>query len=76
MFSDERLKENIIPMGRENGHRVYQFQYKNEPGTYIGVMAQDVLETDPDAVVLMDSGYYAVDYAAIGVKFREVSTCH
>lgn len=72
LFSDERLKTNIIPVGIENGHNVYQFEYKNEPGKFIGVMAQEVLQSNPEAVVEMDSGFYAVDYNKIGVKFRAV----
>ncbi len=33
-------------------------------------MAQDILESDPDAVEISD-GFYAVNYNKIGVKFRE-----
>jgi hypothetical protein len=29
------------------------------------VMAQEVLETNPDAVELMDNGYYAVNYGEL-----------
>jgi hypothetical protein len=70
-MSDERLKENIIPMGKENGHNVYQFQYKGMDKKYIGVMAQDVIKTNPEAVTKID-GFYAVNYDAIGVQMREV----
>lgn len=72
MFSDESLKENIIPMGKENGHNIYQFTYKSDPTKkYIGVMAQEVQKTNPDAVHTIN-GYLAVDYDKIGVNFREV----
>jgi hypothetical protein len=30
-FSDENLKENIKPMGQENGHNIYEFTYKSDP---------------------------------------------
>lgn len=70
-MSDRALKENIIPMGRENGHKIYQFQYKGRPQKYIGVMAQDVLKTNPEAVTTIN-GFYAVNYDAIGVQMREV----
>lgn len=71
LFSDERLKENIVPMGEENGHKIYRFNYKNNPGqSFIGVIAQEVQETDPDAVYEID-GYLAVNYDRLGIKMRE-----
>lgn len=70
-MSDERLKEDIIPMGQENGHNVYQFRYKGMDKQYIGVLAQEVMKTNPEAVKQMD-GFYAVNYDAIGVQMREV----
>lgn len=71
--SDPALKTDIVPMGIENGFNVYQFRYKDDPDykTYIGVMADEVKEVRPDAVVEID-GYMAVDYSKIGVNFREV----
>lgn len=78
LFSDERLKERVIELGKENGHNIYEFSYTKDSGLadtnkrFIGVMAQEVLKIDPDAVVLMDNGFYAVDYNKIGVSFREV----
>jgi Chaperone of endosialidase len=73
LFSDERLKENIELVGEENGHNVYKFNYINEPGeTFIGVMAQEVKEKQPDAVTEID-GYLAVNYNKIGVDFRKAS---
>jgi hypothetical protein len=71
-FSDENLKENLIPRGEENGHKVYEFNYIGNPQKYIGVIAQEVQKTNPDAVREVD-GYLAVDYAKIGVNFREVA---
>lgn len=70
-FSDERLKNNIEPLGQENGHNIYEFSYNGIPDKrYIGVMAQEVQKTNPEAVKEID-GYLAVDYNKIGVKFRE-----
>ncbi len=71
LFSDRRLKENIEEAGEENGHRVYSFNYTGDDRKYIGVMADEVLETHPEAVAEVD-GYLAVDYDRIGVRFREV----
>jgi hypothetical protein len=70
--SDRKLKENITPAGKENGHNIYEFNYIGKPERYIGVMAQEVQETNPEAVHEVD-GYLAVDYNAIGVKMREVA---
>ena len=38
---------------------------------YIGVMAQEVQKSHPEAVVQMKNGYLVVNYDLIGVKFRE-----
>lgn len=70
LFSDIRLKEDIIPIGEENGHAIYEFKYKGKPERYIGVMAQEVQKTNPEAVIKID-GYLAVNYDTIGVQFRE-----
>lgn len=70
--SDLRLKENIKFIGIENHFPIYQFNYRNRPETYEGVMAQDVLETHPEAVVIQD-GFLAVHYDKIGVEFRRVN---
>lgn len=71
-FSDRNLKENILPAGIENGHNVYEFSYKGDPRRYIGVMAQEVREKMPEAVVKTPIGL-AVDYSKIGVDFRRVA---
>lgn len=73
-WSDIRLKKDIIPAGEENGHKVYTFRYKGDAKNrlYKGVMAQDVMETNPEAVTKMGN-YYAVDYGKLGVKFEEVA---
>ena len=73
-FSDERLKENVKFEGKENGHNVYSFNYKNMPDErFIGVIAQDVKEKNSDAVFVDDdTGFLKVDYDRIGVSFRKV----
>lgn len=73
MFSDAALKENIKRIGKENGFPVYEFSYIwNKNKRYIGVMAQDVEEIMPDAVIDY-KGTKMVDYNKIGVKFREAA---
>jgi hypothetical protein len=71
MFSDERMKENIMPVGQENGHNVYEFNYIGDDKKYTGVMAQEVEKTHPEAVGERD-GFKTVNYDMIGVKMREV----
>lgn len=72
LFSDIRLKQDIKEIGEENGHKMYEFAYHWEPEKrYIGVMAQDVLQTHPEAVAVCD-GFLCVNYDAIGVKMREI----
>jgi endosialidase-like protein len=72
LSSDEQLKENIIPRGTENGWPIYEFNYIGQPQKYIGVMAQEVAKTMPEAVKEID-GYLAVDYNKLGVEFRKVA---
>lgn len=71
IFSDERLKKDIKLIGNENGHNIYKFKYKNDPNNieYIGVMAQEVKNIDPEAVGERD-GFMTVNYDKIGVKFK------
>jgi hypothetical protein len=67
-FSDERLKEDITPMGETfGGTPVYDYRYKWEPeGTHhVGVMAQEVEKTNPEAVKTHPSGYKMVDYSKV-----------
>lgn len=72
LFSDARLKENIKHIGEENGFPIYEFSYINIPEkTYIGVLAQDVEKTMPEAVSESE-GFKKVNYDMIGVKMREV----
>ena len=72
MSSDIDLKENITKIGElEPGIGWYTWDW-NDKGKAIGaesepsegVLAQEVLEVKPDAVVVKD-GYYAVDYAKV-----------
>ncbi len=69
--SDINLKENIEHIGEENGHKIYEFKYKDKEGRFRGVMAQDVLEINPDAVFEIN-GYLAVNYDKIGIEFRRI----
>jgi len=63
LSSDVRLKTDIAPVGKlYDGQNVYAFRYKGDRTPRIGLMAQEVQKTRPDAVVTMPSGMKAVDY--------------
>jgi hypothetical protein len=65
-FSDERLKEDIEPVGTLKGHKLYEYSMKGTGEKQIGVMAQDVKKKRPDAVKKdPESGYLKVDYGAL-----------
>lgn len=63
MASDKRLKENIEPIGETfDGQKVYKYNYKGDPSTRMGLIAQEVERDHPDAVGLA-GGYRTVNYA-------------
>ena len=71
-LSDERLKENIKPIGKsENGHNLYTWDWNdkakelgvNDPA--IGVLAQEVKKYMPKAVITDENGYYKVNYGVL-----------
>jgi len=71
-FSDIRTKENIVKVGiLENGLPVYLYEYKPEfkaeagEGKFLGVMAHEVEEVIPEAVITRPDGYKMVDYAKL-----------
>jgi hypothetical protein len=69
VISDSRLKENITRIGTTaKGLPFYTFSYIGKSEVYAGVMAQDVLNVMPDAVLLDSSGFYKVDYAKLGLR--------
>ncbi|AUX76789.1 peptidase S74 family domain-containing protein [Sinorhizobium fredii] len=66
--SDRRAKKNIEKVGRLKGHNLYEFQYKGEPTSgpkHIGVMAQEVEKTRPEAVLRGADGMRRVDYGQL-----------
>lgn len=71
-YSDERLKTDITKIGSlDNGLNLYSYNYKDgydlPEGRQVGVMAQEVEAIMPEAVVEMDNGFKAVNYAMLGV---------
>ena len=63
MASDVRLKENLELLDNVNDVNIYKFDYINGDKGQIGVIAQEVLPTYPDAVI--DGEYYKVDYSKL-----------
>jgi len=67
--SDVRLKADIKQVGTTvYGLPLYHFRYKSGTERFEGVMAQDVLEVMPDAVVVGEDGYYRVNYGQLGIR--------
>jgi hypothetical protein len=68
--SDKRLKKDIIYVGStHSGIRLYRFRYLWSEIEYVGVMAQELIHTHPDAVMKDAWGYYKVDYAKLDLTF-------
>jgi hypothetical protein len=71
--SDYRLKTDIVQVSvAPNGLPLYEFRYRGSDGVYRGVMAQDVLQHSPAAVIQRPDGYLAVDYAQLGLSMEQV----
>ncbi|MGB4759509.1 MAG: tail fiber domain-containing protein [Candidatus Saccharimonadales bacterium] len=69
--SDKRLKRDIHFLGQaSNGIRLYSFKYLWSNVTYVGVMAQDLLESHPEAVATDDNGFYRVNYEMLGLEMK------
>jgi hypothetical protein len=73
MPSDIRLKENIVFVGIYSGFKFYSFNYINSHITYVGVIAQEILEQVPAAITINKNGYYFVDYQMLGLKMYKLS---
>jgi hypothetical protein len=63
ILSDARLKSNIKRIGRYKHHNVYSYIKFGKPE--IGVMAQEVMLTNPEAIHVHPSGYLMVDYGRL-----------
>lgn len=69
--SDIVLKHDIVPLGRlDNGIGFYRFSYNGNNRAYVGVIAQEVQQVMPKAVVRDRNGYLRVFYEKLGIKFQ------
>jgi hypothetical protein len=67
--SDIRLKRDIVEVDRlDNGVGLYRYRYQWSDQTYVGVMAQEVAQVVPDAVMQGGDGYLRVDYGRLGLR--------
>lgn len=65
-LSDRRAKEDIVLIGKtDSGVNIYRFKYKHSGQTNIGYMAQELLESHPEAVSVGPDGLYRVDYSKV-----------
>ncbi len=73
IMSDERVKEDIEPVGELNdGTELFSFRYKGTPEKVVGVMAQDVEKRQPDAVKTI-GGIKHVHYGKVLAKAMEAA---
>src|SRR5262245_2723213 len=71
IVSDVRLKRDITPIAKlENGLRLYRYRYAWSDTLYVGVLAQEVLEVAPSAVLRGSDGYLRVNYARLGLRMQ------
>jgi uncharacterized protein DUF3300/endosialidase-like protein len=69
--SDIAVKHDIVLLGHlANGLGFYRFSYNGNDRAYVGVIAQEVQQVMPQAVVRDREGYLRVYYDKIGVKFQ------
>ena len=72
-LSDFRLKHHLVRVGTTvYGLPLYDFEYNFETGTFEGVMAQDVLKVNPEAVSVGNDGFYRVNYDLLGIQMKRI----
>jgi hypothetical protein len=70
-LSDRRLKMNIVHCETlQNGLRIVEFSYLGFTNRWRGLIAQDVLQSHPDAVVEDENGHLTVDYKGLNVSLQ------
>lgn len=71
MVSDIRLKTDIELVDRlPNGLGLYSYRYLWSDTLYVGVMAQEVQQMIPDAVMIGADGYFRVNYSRLGTRLK------
>jgi len=75
-ISDRRLKNSIHAIAKlASGLKIYSFKYNWSNETYVGVMAQDLLNNKvwKKSVVTMPNGFYGVNYTSLGLKMTTLN---
>jgi Chaperone of endosialidase len=68
-ISDVRLKRDIAEVGQlPSGIRVYRFKYLWSEQVFVGVLAQEVVQVAPEAVIRGGDGYFRVNYRRLGTR--------
>jgi hypothetical protein len=67
LFSDARLKDNMVWVGKENGFDIYEYDIGGRRER--GVMAYDVGLKTPQALGPVIDGYATVDYGKLGIDY-------
>ncbi|MCA9323611.1 tail fiber domain-containing protein [Candidatus Saccharibacteria bacterium] len=63
------MKKNISYLTTTGaGIKLYSFEYIWSKQKYVGVMAQDLTESHPEALSTDNFGFYKVDYGVLGLK--------
>jgi hypothetical protein len=74
-FSDRRLKTAVRRVATlPSGLGLYRFKYLGSDVEYVGVMAQEVLDVMPSAVVRGADGFLRVDYQMLGLEMLTYAT--
>ncbi len=75
--SDSRVKAGVVKVGTHPaGFGLYRFRYLWSKTEFVGVIAQEVRELMPEAVVCDESGILRVDYRAIGIDMVPFAAWH
>lgn len=65
-FSDARIKTDIKRIGATYaGTPIYSYRYISGGPVQFGVMAQDIVDAQPEAVSTHENGYMMVDYSKV-----------
>lgn len=71
IISDRRLKTGIRRLATlSSGLGLYRFKYLWSDIEYVGVMAQEVRELMPQAVIERPDGFLRVNYAMLGLEMQ------
>jgi hypothetical protein len=70
-MSDVRVKRDVVRVGQlASGIPLYRYKYQWSDTEYVGVMAQEAVRVQPDAVLQGHDGYWRVNYALLGTKLQ------